>query len=134
MTQKLVFTIVLVFGFLLDFFINFLLIYIFNIEAWISITLSFIGVSVINYYANFYLVFNEMRRSSFFEIRRSSLVELPRYILLMCLVLLARISVYSTVSNNLSFSGSIYLALILAFGFSFCLNYSVCKYIVFKLK
>ena len=134
MTEKFAFTIVLVFGFLLDFFINFLLIYTFDIDAWISITLSFIGVSVINYYANFYLVFSEMRRSSFLEMRRSSLVELPRYILLMCLVLLARISVYSTVANNLSFSGSIYLALLLAFGFSFCLNYFVCKFIVFKLK
>lgn len=124
MAEKLGFIVVLIIGFFLDFSLNFFLIYFLNFNAWASISLSFICVSVINYYANFYIVFKVMRKTS--------IIEIIKYIVLLSLILSVRILVYDTMISSGTFLGIIYLALIVSFLFSFVLNYAISKFIIFK--
>ena len=124
MAEKLSFIIVLIIGFFLDFSLNFFLIYFLNFNAWASISFSFFCVSVINYYANFYIVFKVMRQTS--------IIEMIKYTVLMSLILFVRILVYDTMISSETFLGIIYLALIVTFLFSFSLNYALSKFIIFK--
>lgn len=124
MKEKLAFTLVLGIGVLLDFILSITFIYLLKFDAFFSISLSFVLASIFNYYANFYLVFRVKRNSSF--------VEMLRYLTLMLVALTSRVLVYDAMIKSSIFPNAEYVGLLVAYCFSYILNYIFSKYFIFK--